>query len=241
MASPALGWVQIRSNDPAVTLLARLSAERPNVEQGYGGWSEVARPRRRPLTVWVGSPGLRLTLPILFDEWRTGVGVERSINQLERLATPSAKDGQPPRIRFKVKGGHVPHQKATWVVDNLTWGDALMNSNGNRVRQQVTLSLLEWIADVRVRENSPAKRQRAKVKRAKTRAGAAQNRVVAGRGRRVAHKKSRAVDDEFGAGEDLLSIAARELGDADRWIEIAELNGLRDPRAIAVGQTLRLP
>jgi nucleoid-associated protein YgaU len=39
----------------------------------------------------------------------------------------------------------------------------------------------------------------------------------------------------------LLAIAARELGDADRWVELAELNGLRDPRAITPGQVIRLP
>jgi nucleoid-associated protein YgaU len=31
------------------------------------------------------------------------------------------------------------------------------------------------------------------------------------------------------------------LGDARRWREIADLNGIRDPRAITVGQVLRLP
>ena len=44
-----------------------------------------------------------------------------------------------------------------------------------------------------------------------------------------------------GLGDDLLSVAARELGDADRWVEIAQLNGIRDPRTIAEGQVLRLP
>ena len=46
---------------------------------------------------------------------------------------------------------------------------------------------------------------------------------------------------EFGAGESLVEIAADELGDASRWREIAELNGLRDPQAISPGQVLRLP
>lgn len=242
-AKPALGWVQIRSSDPPVTLLARLAGDRPNVDAGYGGWAEVARPRRRPLSIWVGSPGLRLTLPILFDRFDDGVSIERQIAQLERLATPTASDGSPPRIRFVVRGAAVPHQTKVWVIDSLTWGDALMNENGNRTRQQVTLTLLEWIADVRVRDNSPAKRQRAKRKRAATKSGAANKRVVAARGRTVAHKTTRAatVDPTFGTGDDLLSIAARELGDADRWIEIAQLNGLRDPRAIKPGQVLRLP
>lgn len=242
-AAPPLGWVQIRSTDPPVTLQARLSGDRPNVDAGYGGWAEVTRPRRRPLSVWVGSPGLRMSLPILFDRFRSGQSVEPQIAALERLATPSASDGTPPRLHFVARGGAVPHQQTAWVIDSLTWGDAEMNMAGNRTRQQVTLALLEWIADVRVRENSPAKRQRAKSKASKTKAGSANKRVVATKGRaKVTHKSGRAVaSTTFGDGDDLLSIAARELGDADRWVEIAQLNGLRDPRAITFGQVLRLP
>lgn len=240
-AKPPLGWVQIRSTDPQVTLDARLSGDRPNVDAGYGGWAEVARPRRTPLSVWVGAPGLRMTLPILLDHFRTGRSIEKQIAQLERLATPSASDGSPPRVRFVARGGAVPHQRTVWVIDSLTWGDAEMNWKGNRTRQQVTLSLLEWIEDVRLRENSPAKRQRAKTKAAQTKAGAANKRVVATRKRAKATTLRVASADDFGAGDDLLSIAARELGDADRWLEIAQLNGIRDPRAISPGQVIRLP
>lgn len=244
-AKPPIGWVQIRSADPPVTLQARLSADKPNVDAGYGGWAEVTRPRRRPLSVWIGSPGLRLTLPILFDRFRDGVSVERQIAQLERLATPTASDGSPPHLKFSARGAAVPHQARTWVIDTLTWGDALMNANGNRTRQQVTLSLLEWIADIRVRENSPAKLARARTKAVKTKSGAANKRVVASHARIVKSKTSLLASSTsastFGDGDDLLSIAARELGDANRWIEIAQLNGLRDPRAISAGQVLRMP
>jgi len=240
-AKPRLGWIRITSSDPPVTLTARLAADKPQVEAGYGGWAEIARPRRSPLSVWVGSPGLRMTLPILFDQWAAQITIERQLAQLERLATPTASDGSPPRIRFVVRGGAVPHQGRVWVIDTLTWGDATMNQNGNRTRQQVTLSLLEHVADVRVQELSPAKRHKAKVKAVKTKPGAANKRVVAGRGRSASATRARTGDSDFGQGDDLLSIAARELGDADRWIEIAQLNGLRDPRAISPGQVIRLP
>lgn len=241
-AKPAVGFVQIRSTDPPVTLLARLSDTRPNVEAGYGGWSEIARPRRRPLSIWIGSPALRMTLPILFDHFRAAESVERSISQLERLATPTASDGSPPRVRLVAQGGHVPYQGRVWVVDSLTWGDAVMNWNGNRTRQQVTIALMEYVADVRVKVLSPAQTQRAKGKAAATKSGAANKRVVASKGRSVVVPHSRTASSvEFGQGDDLLSIAARELGDADRWVEIAQMNGLRDPRAISVGQVLRLP
>jgi hypothetical protein len=242
-AAPATGFVRIKSSDPPVTLTARLADTRPNVDAGYGGWAEVARPRRRPLSVWTGSPGLRLTLPVLFDSFRSGLSVERQLSQLEKLSLPTAADGAPPRLRIQARGGHVPHTDRVWVVDSLTWGDATMNKSGNRTRQQVTLALLEYIADVRVNERSTTTQTRRQAAAAKSKSGAARKRVVAAKGKAKTAHRARAVasSSSFGDGEDLLSIAARELGDADRWIEIAQLNGLRDPRAIVTGQTLRMP
>ncbi|MFD6432809.1 N-acetylmuramoyl-L-alanine amidase [Streptomyces venezuelae] len=42
-------------------------------------------------------------------------------------------------------------------------------------------------------------------------------------------------------GDTLWSIAATKLGDGARWREIADLNGLKNPDDIRVGQTLKLP
>jgi hypothetical protein len=245
-AAPATGWVRVVSSDPPVSLTVRLGDGRPNVDAGYGGWSEVARPRRRPLSIWVGSPGLRMTLPVVLDGFRAGRSVERQISRLESLSLPTASDGAPPRIRLVARGGAVPHTDRVWVVDSLTFADgAIMNAAGDRTRQPVTVALLEYIADVRVNEKSTTSQMRAQAARAKSKAGAARKRVVAGHGRPKAGASSRASSSApvgtFGAGEDLLSIAARELGDADRWVEIAALNGIRDPRSIAPGQPLRLP
>ena len=238
--APQLGWVRISSVDPPITILARLSDARPNVTAGYGGWTEVVRPRRRPISVWAASPGLRMDLAILLDRWRIQSSVELQIAQLERLATPNASDGSTSRIRLNAPGGGVPHQGRVWVIDTLTWGDALANAKGNRVRQQVTLGLLEYIADVRVDQGSSSQQARAKAAMATTKPGAAVKRVIATRGRpQLQGRTVRSVAGE--PGEDLLSIAARELGDADRWTEIAALNGIRDPRTIKLGQVIRLP
>lgn len=45
----------------------------------------------------------------------------------------------------------------------------------------------------------------------------------------------------IGNGETLGDIALRELGSSKRAREIADLNGITDPRKIRSGQTLRLP
>lgn len=251
---PPPGWVRIEADDPPLRVTARLAGERPDVSAGYGGWQEIARPRRVPITTWQGSPALRLTLPILLDKFgddnlgkRDSPSIETQITHVQRMGRPLSSSGEPPLLRIRTTGAAIPYQDRVWVVDSLTWGDALMNRRGDRVRQQVTLALLEHVTDVYLTEHGAATRRRHRKARAESKPGASSKRVVAHRssssssstGTRVALRA--AVPGEFGAGEDLLTIAARELGDADRWLEIAKLNGLRDPRAIAPGQVIRLP
>jgi nucleoid-associated protein YgaU len=119
-----------------------------------------------------------------------------------------------------------------------------MNEHGNRTRQQVTLTLYEYVEDVYLTEKSAAKRRRNRKKVPKTKSGAKAKRITV---KHAPHKAGATahtlstVSTSIGGGEDLLTIAARELGDADRWVEIAQLNGLRDPRAIEPGQAIRLP
>jgi hypothetical protein len=241
---PPTGWVQIVSTDPDVTVLARLSGDRPNVT-GFGGWAQIARPRRPPMTTFQASPGLVLTLPILFDGFRDEESVEPKIADLVKLGSPSASDAQPPIVTVDARGGAVPYQGRQWVVSDLAFGDAVMDKNGNRTRQQVTVTLMEYVPVVYLTQKSAAARQRHKHNAAKSNPGARNKRIKAKRARKgVAHSLSLLTAGAVptaGDGEDLLTIAARELGDADRWTEIAELNGIRDPRSITTGQVIRLP
>jgi hypothetical protein len=240
-----VGFVTVTSHDPPVQVTARMWQDRPTIDAGYGGWNEIARPHRPPITTWGSPPGLRMTLPLVLDGWRAGATVEGQVSQLERLGRPTASDGRPPRLTVRSPGSAIPHQDRTWIVSDLQWGDALMNDDGNRVRQQVTLLLLEYVEDEYLVERSAANRARKKAA-PKRKAGAPAKRVVAKRRTvRIAHKAATfattVTAGQFGLGEDLLAIAARELGDADRWHEIADLNGLRDPRSITPGQVIRLP
>jgi len=238
-----VGWVKIRSTDPPISLTVRVF-DRPDVTAGYGGWEEVARPRRRPLTTWQGTPALRMTLPLLLDNFRAGLSIERQVTQIQRLATATSASGEPPVLTIDATGSAIPYQARKWVVDSITYGDAVMNQNGNRTRQQVTLSLLEHVDDVYLRVTNPAGRVRQQAADKRAKPGASSKRINARRAssaRRATPHARAGSDDERGLGEDLLSIAARELGDANRWMEIAALNGIRDPRSIEPGQVIRLP
>jgi LysM domain-containing protein len=243
---PAVGYVTIRSSSPPTTLTVRLGEDRPTVSAGYGGWDEIARPRRVGVVTWTGSPVRRMDVSVLFDTWAQGTSVEDDIAALDTLARPR-RGGSPPTITLDAAGSHLPYKGLTWVIEALAWGDALMNVHGNRTRQAATLSLLEYVSDQLVQERSPANRRQAKAARKtgqNTKKSAAERRTAAKRGKTSrAHVGAHtlAVLGTAYDGEDLVSIAARELGDPNRWREIADLNGLRDPRAIVVGQVLRLP
>jgi hypothetical protein len=248
-----VNWIRFTCTDPPTTVLVRLSDERPNIDSGYGGWNPVVRPRRRPYTTWAGMPVFHMTIPVLFDGFIAGRSVERDIARLENLAFPVGSNTMPPTVRIAATGGAIPHQEKTYVIDALTWGDAIMDTHGNRTRQQVTVGLMEYIHETLLQELSAAARERVKASAYKPKAGAANKRIIAALVEQAATStppaavveaaaaSTSSASTSFGQGEDLLTIAARELGDASRWTEIAELNGIRDPRSIAPGQVLRLP
>lgn len=245
--APPVGKVRVSSKSGDLSVEAWLADERPDVGSGFGGWDVIDRPRRKPLTTWKSSPNLSLTLPILLDNFASGVSVEGEIATVEKMGQ-SVHGDDPPILTVRASGGAVPFQGREWVLGELAFGDAEMNTVGNRVRQYLTLTLIEHVDDRYLTERSAANRRRRSARGNKGR-GAAAKRVVAKRSSKHPKKttphslaRTATVDEgDFGTGEDLLTIAARELGDADRWVEIAQLNGLRDPRAITPGQVLRLP
>jgi nucleoid-associated protein YgaU len=188
-----------------------------------------------------------MTLSILIDNHIAGTSIEDQIRDLEAMALPRT-GGEPPTVKLLARGGHIPYQSLRWVIDGLEWGDAIMNASGNRTRQAATLALLEFVADDLIdarSRRSPAQRRRARAAKASgknRKKNARQKRKPAARNRRSsASGHGRSAGTVTFDGDDLMSVAARELGDARRWREIADLNGIRDPRAVTVGQVLRLP
>lgn len=218
-------YVRITCDDPPADIAALLGEERPDISSGYGGWEEVARPRRKTVTTWAGMPARRLQVSIILDNWIASTSIERTIRQLERLALPR-EGGQPPVVRVDAKGGALPWQSRRWVIDAISWGDALMNSNGNRTRQAAVVTFLEYVSDDLIERVPPAKKRRNTKKRKE------------GTGSKKGAKEKRYTVKR---GDSLSKIAARKLGDARRWRELAKLNNIRDPRNVRVGQVLRLP
>jgi hypothetical protein len=137
---------------------------------GYGDWETIPVPRSKPITEWRGTRPYALELDLLFDGYyqhpvkpalpaafigqpnvpwggaityaTTGRWIEGEIDQLQRLATVQKDMTTPPSIRL---WGAVHYPAGRYVIQDLTWGDAIRDKNtGRRLRQQVTVSMIEY-------------------------------------------------------------------------------------------------
>lgn len=201
---------------------------------GVGGWEVVDRPKRRGVPEWAGVSPYEMVLPLLTDGFDVSPGVNVSVEPkmqaLERLALKVPGGTQPPVVQVSGPiplplGG--PAQAAQrWVVNgDLELGESVRRSDGARVQQYVTVTLLQYTeAEIVLSAAQAAVAVQTSPPPPGAPATAVATRTVTVR-----------------SGDTLSKIAAAELGDWRRFREIAALNGLRDPNSIRPGQVVRLP
>ena len=209
------GAARLTATAPPTTIDFVLGPTPPAFAGGYGGWETIERPKRRPLNSWKAIPARTLELDLLLDGYADGQSKERDIAALERVATGSANTPPPP---VQIAGPGIPGSSLTWLIDDLTWGAALIDESGQRTRATLQLKLVERIDDQLLAITNPAKN------------------LKPATGKRYRVKR----------GDTLTKIAARQLGSAKRWREIAKLNvrkghPRRSVKDVVVGEILRLP
>lgn len=225
-----------RGQDPEEFIAYMVKA--PIVVAGYGGWSRVARPRRKAITEWVGRDSMSIELEFLVDTWEDvqGEWTERNIRSLERLAGIDIQDPQPPLFRLHSKPENLmphgyrraPHVK--WFVDTLTWDkdSVIVSTVGNRKRAGGVLVITQFVADERL---TPSARRRGAG--GGSRSGGGGSHAKGGRRKTYTVKPT----------DTLQKIAARRdvYGDPKKWKRIATENHIRDPLFLVVGRELRIP
>lgn len=222
-----------QSDPPGPGVLAVLGNGIP-VSSADGGWAVVSRPKWVGFVEWQGFDPYRLTIPIMLDGFADNRSIEQDYENLRRMMRPA----DTPRDRGPLVkiAGPVPFTYFTWVMTNIEYGDEIRReSDGARVRAFMTIGLLQYVAaDVLISAKvSPAQQaqQRQATAPAPAAPGTSPTAPAAPSGRTYTVR----------SGDTLSKIAARELGSAARYREIASLNGIRDPNRINVGQVLRLP
>jgi hypothetical protein len=195
----------------------------------YAQWEETARWRRISRLEYAGMPAFTMSGSIFLDYMRAGDGggmeCRTAITTLEQLAGSAlVNDAEPAPVRISAPGGAIPHQNAQWVITGLDFkrDTFVVNAHGNPVRVEVGITLKLYTRDEVLAERSAANRR-----------AAARGVSAADRSRRGSYTVRQ--------GDTLMSIARKELGDGDRWKEIADLNDVNDPRKVKVGTRLRMP
>lgn len=210
--------VTVRSEDARHALTGLSGPDPAEITDGRGGWEEVTRNRRTPVTQWVGSGLAKTTVTVWLSGWSDQSSIEPALQVLDVLA-PLAPTGETPRV-LVVGAPGVP-ATMRWVIQSVQVTERLRLPTGETARAQVILELLEYRAgDVVVARQSATKRS------------------VVRNGTPAATKPKTYTVRK---GDTLAGIAARLLGKSARWTEIAKLNSLRNPNSLKVGQKLKLP
>ncbi|HXH77320.1 hypothetical protein [Nocardioides sp.] len=99
------------------------------------------------MTTWVGTPAQSWTLPVSLDGTKTrGIdeSVERDVEQLEAWARPAGDTNEPPPLTVTARVGR-GRATARWVITSIDLGEQIRNDEDDRVRQDLTLNLLEYV------------------------------------------------------------------------------------------------
>src|SRR5687767_10867456 len=128
MADPDMGTIVLRSADPKMNVVAWIV--RPFLPTaGYGGWTRIARPRRKAITEWMGRDSVSLTGDLMLDNFfeQEGLPVKTAMDDLERMAGVHIADEEPPLLTVRSHPNPlIPHNyhhatHVRWFIENLTW------------------------------------------------------------------------------------------------------------------------
>lgn len=218
--TPGPHMVNFYALDGSVDLTVMMGNGPAQLTGGIGGWVSESRRGLAPVLWWDSPPSYRQTIPVLFTG--SGDALEQRISDLYTLGRSSGSRKPPPLI--VIAGPAVHRADLQWVVENIEAGSRVerREADGNRTRQDFTVTLLAYDGvDVLV-ERSPSRK-------AATEGG---EKPSSGR------KTYRVAK-----GDTLPKIAARKdiYNDGSKWKRIANANGIRDPRTLKVGQVLKIP
>lgn len=220
MTSPRITFHQV---DPKGGKLTADLGDGVATPTAAGGWQTVQREKQVAMTEWQGYDPIAMDIPIVFDGFIDDTSVERSITSLYWLMRqPQGTRNEPCVISIS---GPVPYTNLRWIINNIQptpGGDnEIRRHDGQRIRWTGTVSLLQYVPGNILIHKSPAKNHKATSGRK-------------GKTTRVRYYIVR-------TGDTLGKIAARELHNAKRWREIANLNGIRDPNHVKVGRRIKIP
>jgi len=140
------GYVRLTCDDPPLDLTALMGETTPHYTGGFGGWEITQRPRQVGMTIWQGTEPLSVELELILDGYSGQPAPDYKSQEptLRQLYAVARGDDESPPGVVRVQG--VPLIVQRWVIESLELGDAILRqTDGSRVRQQVTLTLREYV------------------------------------------------------------------------------------------------
>lgn len=136
------GRIRLSCSNPPLNAVMYLGPDPPKLSGGFGGWETTPRPRAVGMTTWSGVPPFVLELNVLLgrQDLDAEVSVERRIRRLIDVARGT--EDHPPGIVFVDGIPGLPADR--WVIDGLDFGDVIRDRDMERIRQVITISLLEY-------------------------------------------------------------------------------------------------
>lgn len=135
------------------------------ITDGYGGWSQVTRPRNKALTQWDGVNGFTMQVPVIISGWFHNSSVESRVRRLEQMGRAGEGEDEPPVIACTLPGDSPRDGESfLWVVESIEWGNSRRRwKDGHRTYQEGTVTLWEYVRPDIV-ALSPARKRKAKTK-----------------------------------------------------------------------------
>ena len=225
MTAPDLQIQAVSPPGPSVGFGLAGDSQLTRSGSGAGGWQIVDRPRRGATTEWVDYGPYTLTVSLILDGYGAPggpVSVDAAVAMVETWELPPAGTTPPQPPVLKVTGP-VPHNDLQWVVQTLTWKEAIRDPASQvRWQQNLDLVLLEY--------RPPQITTQAAVPSTATPAAAAR-----------ANAASAGSTYTVKSGDTLQTIANAIYGSYGYWTLLANANALRSPTAVTVGQVLTVP
>lgn len=217
---------------PGPSMKVLLGEGVPKVDLGDSGWAVVDRPKRYGFVEWRKADPRRLTVPVMFDGLAEDRSVESEVLYLYRLIG-EIRGGVNPMPAIVKLAGPLPLTFVQWAITavELEEQEIRRPSDGHRVRTAGQLSFLQWVPGS-VQFVSPAAAAQVRAATPPPPAASSAAAPVAAPPQRVYVVRK---------GDTLWRIAQTHLGNPRRWPEIANMNGIRDPRKLQIGTRLRLP
>jgi len=197
----------------------------PATASSSGGWQVVDRPKLVAATQWFDRSPMSLTMTCMFDSevmfGSPGQSIEFYCQAMEAMLDKIPGTNQPAVFAIT---GPVPGTQRQYVVFGLEFMEAARDPiAGFRTRQNFTLTLYEYNSALFTLStgSTPA----ASAQAALNSGSASQSFTLY----------------EVIAGDTLATIAANLLSNYMRWVDIGNLNNIRDPNNVVPGQQIKIP